>query len=50
MGWVNTKLDALYRAFFPDAKDVTPDYWEWLRWRLTQVGGAAVAVGRGRDI
>lgn len=25
-------------AFLPDPRDVTPDYWEWCRWRLTQVG------------
>ncbi|MEW5305524.1 MAG: hypothetical protein WDW36_008058 [Sanguina aurantia] len=23
-------------AFLPDPRDVTPDYWEWCRWRLTQ--------------
>jgi hypothetical protein len=38
--WLSGMLDNLHRAFLPDAKDVTPDYWEWLQWRLTQVSQA----------
>ncbi|GFH09516.1 uncharacterized protein HaLaN_04675, partial [Haematococcus lacustris] len=34
--WASGLLDRLQRAFLPDSKEVTPDYWEWLRWRLTQ--------------
>ncbi len=34
--WFAGVCDNLYRAFLPDSKDVTPDYWEWLHWRLTQ--------------
>lgn len=30
--------DQLYKSFIPNTKDVTSDYWEWLRWRLMQVG------------
>ncbi|KAG2487824.1 hypothetical protein HYH03_013541 [Edaphochlamys debaryana] len=26
----------LAEAFLPDPRDVTPDYWDWLRWRLSQ--------------
>eukprot|EP00955_Chlamydomonas_euryale_P064860 359094-Chlamydomonas_euryale.AAC.7 len=29
--------DSIYKAFVPNTKDVTDDYWEWIKWRLTQV-------------
>ena len=29
--------DRLHKAFIPNKKDVTDDYWEWLKWRLVQV-------------
>ncbi|GLI65298.1 hypothetical protein VaNZ11_008791 [Volvox africanus] len=34
--WFQGLQRQLKEAFLPDARDVTPDYWEWLRWRLTQ--------------
>jgi len=35
--WWSDLRDSLSRAFLPDRRDVTPDYWEWMQWRLTQV-------------
>ncbi|GLC36170.1 hypothetical protein PLESTB_001372700 [Pleodorina starrii] len=34
--WVLGLQRQLRQAFLPDPRDVTPDYWEWLRWRLSQ--------------
>jgi len=34
--WWSDLRDSLGRAFLPDRRDVTPDYWEWMHWRLTQ--------------
>ncbi|GIL56589.1 hypothetical protein Vafri_11930 [Volvox africanus] len=34
--WFQGLQRQLKEAFLPDPQDVTPDYWEWLRWRLTQ--------------
>ena len=30
--------DRLRVMFLPDKKDVSSDYWEFLKWRLSQVG------------
>jgi hypothetical protein len=30
--------DSIVRSFLPRQQDVTEDYWEWLKWRLGQVG------------
>lgn len=39
-GWLQDLIalfkDKLYTAFFPMVEDVTPDYWQWLRWRMSQ--------------
>jgi hypothetical protein len=35
--WLGSMWTGLYRAFLPEPTDVSPDYWEWLRWRLSQV-------------
>ena len=48
--WVLGLQRRLHEAFLPDPRDVTPDYWDWLRWRLSQVGvgvGVWGAVGWG---
>lgn len=37
MQWWSDLRDSLCRAFLPDRRDVSPDYWEWMQWRLTQV-------------
>ncbi|KAG2432623.1 hypothetical protein HXX76_008963 [Chlamydomonas incerta] len=34
--WVLGLQRRLHEAFLPEPRDVTPDYWEWLRWRLSQ--------------
>ncbi len=55
MHWLALAQDNLYKRFFPSARDVTPDYWEWLKWRMAQVegcggvrrGGARCAEGWG---
>lgn len=35
---------ALSAAFVPRREDVTPDYWEWLKWRLGQRFCSAVIL------
>lgn len=34
--WMLVMQDRLHKAFVPNRKDVTDDYWEWLHWRLVQ--------------
>lgn len=35
--WLARLQDSLYHAFMPNERDVTPDYWQWLPWRCSQV-------------
>jgi hypothetical protein len=35
--WLLAQQDSLMKAFVPRKKEVTPDFWAWLPWRLTEV-------------
>jgi hypothetical protein len=42
--------DNIASSFLPREQDVTEDYWEWLKWRLGQVGTCAdLAHQQGSD-
>ena len=36
--WFTGLHDSIVSSFLPRKQDVTDDYWEWLKWRLGQVG------------
>jgi hypothetical protein len=38
--------DSIASSFLPRKQDVTEDYWEWLKWRLGQVGRAQCSRSR----
>jgi hypothetical protein len=39
--WVQEHCNGVRDSFLPRKDDVTDDYWDWLRWRLTQVPAPA---------
>lgn len=41
--------DGIASSFLPRKQDVTEDYWEWLKWRLGQVGPCIVQLQLGLE-